>query len=115
MVDKVEELKHLLEGDSLAKSVVNSYMTYKDARANKESDILELRNYITATDTRSTSVGTNTAWKNSTTLPKLTQIRDNLHANYMAALFPNDQWLKWESYSAKDDNKAKRCYSRLYG
>ena len=26
----------------------------------------------------------------------LTQIRDNLHANYLDALFPNDDWMKWE-------------------
>jgi len=115
MVDRVEELKYLLgEGDSLAKSVVHSYTTYKDARAEKEADILELRNYEFATDTRSTSVGQNTDWSNSTTIPKLTQIRDNLHANYMAALFPNDQWLKWESYSAKDDNKTKRSAIQAY-
>jgi len=109
MVDRVEELKYLLsEGDSLAKSVAQSYSSMKDNRVEKERDIQELRNYITATSTRSTSVGLNTDWKNSTTIPKLTQIRDNLHANYMSAMFPNDQWLKWESYSEQDNNKSKR-------
>jgi hypothetical protein len=108
MVDRVLELKHLLEGDSLAKSVVHNWTLWKDARSDKEAEILELRNYITATDTRSTSVGQNTSWKNSTTIPKLTQIRDNLHANYMSAVLPNDQWLRWEAYTQNDDAKEKR-------
>ena len=51
-----------------------------------------MRNFLFATDTSKTSVG-GLPWKNSTTLPKLTQIRDNLHANYMSAVFPNDNWL----------------------
>ena len=114
MVDRVEELKHLLDGDSLAKSVVHSYTTYDDNLTEKKKDWLELRNYITATDTRSTSVGKNTNWKNSTTIPKLTQIRDNLHANYMSALFPNDNWLRWEAYSAEASDKRKRVAIQAY-
>ena len=39
----------------------------------------ELRNYLFATDTRTTS-NSKLPWSNSTTTPKLTQIRDNLHA-----------------------------------
>src|SRR5690606_2146080 len=34
-----------------------------------------------------------------------TQIRDNLHSNYMSALFPNDKWLSWQAYT-KDAAKA---------
>ena len=67
----------------------------------------ELRNYIFATDTRSTT-NSKLPWKNSTHLPKICQIRDNLHANYISALFPNDDWLKWEGASREDDNAKKR-------
>ena len=47
-------------------------------------------------------------WKNTTTLPKLTQIRDNLHSNYKAALFPNDKWLSWQAYT-KDAAKLDKA------
>ena len=66
----------------------------------------ELRNYIFATDTRKTS-NSKLPWKNSTTIPKLCQIRDNLHANYMAALFPNSEWLHWEGKTLNDESKKK--------
>jgi hypothetical protein len=56
----------------------------------------ELRNYIFQTDTTDTS-NSKLPWKNKTSIPKITQIRDNLHANYLAALFPNDNWFKWEA------------------
>jgi hypothetical protein len=60
-----------------------------------------------ATDTTTT---TNAAlpWKNKTTLPKLTQIRDNLHANYMAALFSSSDWLDWEGDSKEAQDREKR-------
>ena len=73
----------------------------------------ELRNYVFATDT-STTTNSNLPWKNSTTLPKLCQIRDNLHANYISALFPNDEWLKWEGYSLQDEVKQKRDAIQAY-
>src|SRR5690606_2879996 len=47
-------------------------------------------------------------WKNSTTVPKLTQIRDNLHANYLSALFPNEDWLRWEARTKDANTKKKR-------
>jgi hypothetical protein len=55
----------------------------------------ELRDYLFQTDTTQTT-NAKLPWKNKTSVPKLTQLRDNLHANYMAALFPNENWFKWE-------------------
>ncbi len=68
---------------------------------------VELNKYITATDTTTTSNQT-LPWKNNTTTPKLTQIRDNLHSNYISALFPNNDWLRWEAYTADDATKQKK-------
>ncbi len=31
-------------------------------------------------------------------MPKLCQIRDNLHSNYLSSVFPNDNWIRWEAY-----------------
>jgi len=106
LAGKVAELRNILEGDPLATSITYLWDTWYTQKQPWLNQNLELRNYLFATDTSTTS---NSAlpWKNSTTLPKLTQIRDNLHANYMAALFPNDRWIRWEGYSLDDETQEK--------
>ena len=106
MSDKVAEIRGLLTQDEKGQWVAQLWDTYKKNRGAKESQWLELQNYIFATDTSTTS---NAAlpWKNSTTLPKLTQIRDNLHSNYLSGLFPNDKWLQWNAYTKKDASRKK--------
>jgi hypothetical protein len=95
--------------DKLANKIADMWVRWDSARSLWKSDVQELRNYLFATDTRKTS---NSAlpWKNSTVTPKLTQIRDNLHANYMAALFPSETWFFWES-TDKDTELAKKRYA----
>ena len=73
----------------------------------------ELRNYLFATDTSTTSNKV-LPWSNSTTTPKLTQIRDNLHANYMAALFPNSNWLDWRANDFDEENERKAAVIKGY-
>ena len=107
MTGKVAELRNLLSRDNLAEEVARIYTDYNQQRQPWINDNLELRDFIFATDTTKTS-NSSLPWKNCTTLPKLTQIRDNLHANYMAALFPNDDWMRWEGYSLDDEDQAKR-------
>jgi hypothetical protein len=92
--------------DAHADYISNTWVLYNSLRYDKIKLWNELRNYIFATDTTSTT-NKSLPWKNSTTLPKLCQIRDNLHSNYLSALFPNDEWLKWEAYSVKDASKEK--------
>lgn len=107
------EASRVLEQDTLAKFIVEQWDEKKGQRSVWEEDKQELRNYVFATDTTRTS---NAAlpWKNSVTLPKLCQIRDNLHANYISALFPNDNWMKWEGYSSNDEVKEKRDAIQAY-
>lgn len=99
--------------DQLAKYIANVWHTYNSQRMEKINQWKELRNYVFATDTSTTS-NKSLPWKNSTTLPKLCQIRDNLHSNYISALFPNDDWLKWEAYSANDGTKKKTSAIQAY-
>jgi hypothetical protein len=106
MSDKVLELKRILAQDAPSSFVSQTWDTYHKQRLSKVMEWLELRNYIFATDTSGTTVGA-LPWKNRTTIPKLCQIRDNLHSNYMAALFPNDNWLSWEAYTRDSANKDK--------
>lgn len=95
-----------IDRDNLAAQISNIWFTYNSQRQPKIEQWKELRNYIFATDT-TTTTNKSLPWKNSTTLPKLCQIRDNLHSNYLSALFPNDEWLKWEGYSKSDGIKTK--------
>lgn len=85
-----------LESDYLASKIADMWVRWDDNRAVWKESCQELRQYLFATDTRKTSNSMN-GWNNSTVTPKLTQIRDNLHANYMAALFPSEDWFYWES------------------
>jgi hypothetical protein len=107
MAGKTVQIQEIIDADSLAKQLAGTYNRWWMARSEKEKEWRELRNYIFATDTTKTT-NSQLPWKNKTTLPKLTQIRDNLHANYMDALFPNDEWLRWEGYSADAVTQTKR-------
>jgi hypothetical protein len=113
MAGKVAQIKELLNEDSLARTLSRLYNNWWIQRMEKEAEWRELRNYLFATDT-TTTTNSKLPWKNKTTLPKLTQIRDNLHANYMDALFPNDNWLKWEGYNLESVTAKKRIAIEAY-
>lgn len=93
--------------DNVAKIVADKWTTWNAARSSWLDEKKELRQYLFATSTRSTT-NKKLPWKNSTVTPKLTQIRDNLHANYMAALFPNDDWFVWKGEDNEATSKQKR-------
>lgn len=93
--------------DLLATKIADMWTKWDTNRAVWKSDQQELRNYLFATDTRKTS-NSKLPWKNSTVTPKLTQIRDNLHANYMAALFPSETWFFWEATDKSEELTKKR-------
>lgn len=93
--------------DNIAKVVSNFFDTWNNQRQGWISEVKEIRNYVFATDTTTTTNKT-LPWKNSTTVPKLCQIRDNLHAYYMAALFPSSNWLTWEGLDEDGEAKDKK-------
>lgn len=111
----VQEINGILNVDSLSSFVVNRYQTWRNTRQQWTEDMKELRNYIFQTDTSQTA-NNQLPWKNKTSVPKITQIRDNLHANYMAALFPNDEWFKWragtQAAASRDVAKKIEAYMR---
>lgn len=106
MSDKVAELSTLLQQDDASQWVAYLWNRYNSQRQAWVDECLELRDYVFATDTSKTSNST-LPWKNSTTTPKLCQIRDNLHSNYLSSLFPNDNWLVWKGYGLEDSIKSK--------
>lgn len=106
MSDKVAEIRKELRMDDAAVFVSQLWTKFNNQRQNKLADWDEVRRYVFATDTSQTS-NSSLPWRNTTTLPKLTQIKDTLFANYMSSLFPNDKWLKWQAYDQESANKEK--------
>lgn len=113
MTGTVYQTDSLAGPESKADMISTMWNDWNNQRQAWVSEKKELRKFLFATDTSKTSVG-GLHWKNSTTLPKLTQIRDNLHANYKAAIFPNDNWLKWEGYSLEAEVAEKKSSITSY-
>lgn len=102
--DKIAELRGLLQPDVPSAWITNLWTKYNNQRATKVSEWMELEKYLFATDTTTTS-NKSLPWTHNTTVPKLTQIRDNLHSNYISSLFPNDKWLTWVAFSKEAAKK----------
>lgn len=113
MVGKTLDVEHLLDPDTVASDISNKYQEWHSFKNGWITEKKELRNYLFATDTRTTTNNKN-AWFNSTTTPKITQIYDNLKANYTAALFPNRNWMRWEADDRIGAHKAKRDVIQAY-
>lgn len=115
MAGTVLDVEHTLDPDNLAVEISNRYNEWNNMRRPKIEEWKELRNYLYATDTRTTSNAV-LPWSNNTTTPKLTQLMDNLHANYFAALFPGRKWMRWEGDNRDDAaaGKTKIVESYLY-
>lgn len=106
MAGKVLDVEHTLDPDRMAVEIANRYTEWDSFRQPKLEEWKELRNYLYATDTRTTTNAI-LPWSNNTTTPKLTQIMDNLHANYFAALFPSRKWMRWEGDNRDDASQYK--------
>lgn len=107
MAGETIELEHMLSSDHVATEIADRWREWSNLREQKVEEWKELRNYLYATDTRTTK-NAMLPWSNSTTTPKLTQIMDNLHANYFATLFPQRKWFRFEASTSEDNVKRKR-------
>jgi len=107
------DLQTMIDPHGLATDIADRWTQWNNAKRTKTEEWKELRNYIYATDTRTTS-NSKLPWTNSTTTPKLTQIADNLHANYFSALFPQKRWFRFEANDAASDIKSKRDVIQAY-
>lgn len=106
MVGRTLDIDDVITRDQLGTHIANLWLTWNQGRTEFINQKRELREYIYATDTTKTS-NSSLPWSNKTTIPKLTQIRDNLYANYMATMFPKRRWLTWEGADESDETKAK--------
>ena len=96
MSNKVVEIQNLISREDLPTHIASLWESWNSQRQGWLAEKKELRNYLFATDTSTTSNRT-LPWKNSTTVPKLCQLRDNLHSNYLSAITINENWIKWEA------------------
>ncbi len=107
------DIEHMINPDQLAVEIANKWNTWNKLRQPWIAQSKELRNYVYATDT-TTTANAILPWSNTTTTPKITQISDNLHANYFATLFPQQKWMRWEAESRDAAVKAKRDIIQAY-
>lgn len=102
------DLKEIASPQRLATQISQLFVDWDNYRTTWKQEQLDKSNFLHATSTKTTQVGEATEWKNNTTLPKLTQIRDNLHANYLSTLFPNSNWLTFIGKDSEAETKAKK-------
>lgn len=92
--------------DLFAREIAVRYDKWKRSRRVWEATVKDVRDYVYATETTTTQNNTNT-YSNKTSIPKLTEIKDNLLANLMSVLFGREDWLSWESHEDQKDLQKK--------
>lgn len=115
MAGTVLQLENIIQEDQLGTFIGRQWLQWNLFRTQKLLDWEEVQKYIFATDTTQTS-NSFLPWKNKTVTPKLCQIRDNLYANYLAALFPKRKWVVWEAHDQNDAEikKARAIENYMY-
>jgi hypothetical protein len=93
--------------DQIALEIAQYWDKWKSDKNRWESSTKELRDYLYAVDTSTTANGANPFF-NRTTVPKLMQIAQNLHANYFQHMFSNDDWISWEAHNHESSLENKR-------
>ena len=107
------DVAHMLDPDQLAVDIGNRHSEWRMLRDTWVEQTKDTRNYVFATDTKTTANAL-LPWSNTTTTPKLTQIYDNLLANYFMTLFPQMKWMKWQADTQEDATKDKRDVIQSY-
>lgn len=107
MTGRVEELDDILIKDMMAKRISDLWIEDDLLRQIWKLNVREVKNYVFATDTTTTS-NSSLPWKNKTTIPKLCQIADNLIANYLATMFPNSNSIEWQADELDSASRMKR-------
>lgn len=113
MAGKVLNISEFLSEDQRGCYIAKQWVEWNTLRQPELDRWAEIREYLYATDTRQTR-NAKLPWKNTTTIPKLCQINDNLQANYMASLFPRRDWFQWEAENKDANAKAKRDNILIY-
>lgn len=110
------DLEHIFGEDRnlLANEIATLWTQWSSASNKNKSMWSEVLRYIYATSTKETSNDGVAPWSNTTHRPKLANIFDTLTINYDAALFPNDDWLTFESGDIDSASQDKRAVVEAY-
>lgn len=103
---KTLDFKTFASPHEQATRIAETWVKWKQLRKGWEDSKVELRQYVFQTDTTKTR-NKLLPWCNTTTRPKLCQIRDNLHSNYFGALSLDSNFLKWEAAVREDSLVSK--------
>ena len=95
-MSKVLDLDEIINADDIGIAIANRWCEWDGLRSQKKEKWKEIQKFVYATDTLDT-FGHQMEWSNTVTVPKICQVRDNLYAHYMAALFPKRQWWEWQA------------------
>ena len=101
------DMTGIVSHDQIALEISRIYNKWKVDKNRWESETKDLRDYLYATDTSTTSNRIN-PFHNRTTVPKLMQIAQNLHANYFDHMFSNVDWIEWEAHDHDAALEGKR-------
>ncbi len=107
------DLEQFLGVEAVGTTIANYWQTWDNLRAPWVAQKKEIQEYLFATSTHGTG-NSSLPWKNRIHIPKLCQIRDNLHANYMSTLRPNDNALVWEGDDTDSETREKRITIQNY-
>ena len=103
----------MINPDPPAVEIADKWRLWHELRSTWVEQSKQLRNYVYATDT-TTTANAILPWSNTTTTPKITQISDNLHANYFSTLFPQQKWMRWEASTRDSAKREKRDVIQAY-
>ena len=96
-----------LEPLNIAEQISSLFVSWNTDRTVWLKRVREVIQYVYATSTRETTNSKN-PWSHSTVIPKLTQIHDNLGANYVNALFGNREFFTFDPAIKDEAGDSKR-------
>ena len=102
------------ESDVKARQINTTWVQWNTARSGVLEMWHEVEKNVWATSTKDTDNGQYEAWSNTTHRPKMANLYDTLTINYDAALFPNDNWLKWRGNDQEATTLQKRRIVEAY-
>lgn len=112
-IDSTDIRNGLGNEETTAAWLYNNWLQWDNARSPTKMLWDETDRYLEATDTTSTT-NTEGDYDHKTHRPKLTQIYDNLMANYKPGLIPNRNWINWVGEDEDAVNKANRAIMESY-
>lgn len=97
----------LIPEQPIATEIAGLWNTWNGARSEWRARVEENKKYVYATSTKETTNVVN-PHSHSTHIPKISQIFDNLSANYTSALFPHEDWLKFQGHDPQAEQFDKK-------